>query len=259
MNACREWVINMMSDPGVWLSLAALLLAGVVQGSSGFGFSLVSVGLMAMALGDAKAAAIIPVFPNLALCLFMMARYIRHLRVRLIVPFLCGSLTGVPLGVLFLERLDEIWVMVGIGVVLVGSGSYALLPKEHRRDWHPVWLGVPSGLASGGLAGAFNTGGPPAVAFMSNLSLDRYQFVSTLQFAFVIAGIMRVGSLAARQMYTEQILVIGLVGIIAALVGCLGGNWVLHRISDKQLRVYVCWFQILLGIIYLGRATFRLL
>ncbi len=241
------------------LSLAALLLAGIVQASSGFGFSLVAVGLVGIALADAKAGAIVPVFANTVLTGAIVWRYYRHVQVRSVLPFLTASLTSVPLGVLLLAKMSPLWVSLGIGIILLVSGTYALLPRENRRDWHPFWLGVPCGLLSGSLAGAFNTGGPPAVAYMSNRSMTRFEFVATLQFVFLMAGIVRIGFLGSWGMFDRRILLVGLLGIGAALIGGVIGTRILNRLSDRLLRVYVCVFQLVLGGVYVLRACSLLL
>lgn len=242
-------------DHGIWLALCAFVLAGMVQGSSGFGFSLVAVGLVGMALGDVKMGAVVPVFSNVALTGWISWRLRSHIRVRMVLPFLSGSLIGVPAGVWLLSAIRPVWVYAGIGAVLFVSGGYALLPKQRRRDWHRVWVGVPCGLASGGLSGAFNTGGPPAVAFLSNQSMDRFEFVATLQFVFVLASLVRLGFLGGWGMIDSRVLAIGLAGIAAALLGGYLGHRILHRMADRHLRVYVCVFQLVLGVIYVFRAV----
>ncbi len=242
-------------DLAMWLSLAALALAGVVQGSSGFGFSLVAVGLVGMVMGDPKGGTIVPLFANLSITLFMLWRFRRYLRMREVGPFLIGSLAGVPLGVWLLVKVSESWVNIGLAAVLIFSGLYAMLPEHRRKDWHPIWLGIPCGLVSGALSGAFNTGGPPAVAYFGNRSLDRFSFVCSLQFVFSAAGIVRLGCLIWWGMLNMSLVTIGLIGIVLAIGGALLGNWILHRLSDLHLRIYVSLFQIVLGLIYLVRAV----
>lgn len=243
----------MLEASSFWLVLLVLCVSGIVQGSSGFGFSLVAVGLLGILLNDPKTGVILPVFANLILTAFMFWRFRSQVAWSRILPFLGASLCGVPLGVWLLAKANAEWITAGLAAVLIFSGIYALLPAHRRKTWHRLWLGIPCGLASGGLSGAFNTGGPPAVAYMSNQSLPRLSFVASLQFIFMANGILRLSTLCKMGMITRKIVSLGMIGTLAAIIGCLIGNWILLRISDQGLRRYVCGFQILLGVIYAFR------
>ena len=89
----------------------------------------------------------------------------------------------------------SLMVWLGLGAVLIIGGVYGWLPKIGTVRWHRSLAGVPCGLAGGMLSGAFNTGGPPTVAFLSNQQISYYQYAAGLQLVFVSTGLMRLLSL----------------------------------------------------------------
>jgi uncharacterized membrane protein YfcA len=227
-----------------------LATAGMVQGVSGFGFGLLSVGLLALIWPDPKSATIIPLLPNLAICGYILWSCRRQIPWATLKGYMVGTVAGVPLGVLMLREVDLIVVYVGIGTLLIGSGVYGLLPQTRGRPWHRYWLGVPLGLLTGGLGGAFNTGGPPAIAFFSNQPLNRFQTVAALQAVFLAAGVVRLGSLLSAGMLPARLAGISMIGLAAALIGVAAGVWILHRAGEAPIQRLIKGAQLALGTMY---------
>src|SRR5262252_10251351 len=141
-----------------WTLLAlALVCAGFVQGMTGFGFGLVSMSLMPLAIGVKQAAAISTVFSFLA-TITTFFRHWREYNWRLGFVFLISVCAGVPIGVYFLDRSSE-----GLLLRVLGSVMLLLAAREFLRRRQPqaipTALTVPLGLFGGTLSGAFNLGG----------------------------------------------------------------------------------------------------
>src|SRR5687768_10410113 len=96
-----------------WPFIAATLVcAGFVQGLTGFGFGLITMSLLPVALGIHEAAAISTIYALLV----TIATFIRHFHDynwRLGLPFLISSCIGVPIGVYFLEKTSP-WLLLKI-------------------------------------------------------------------------------------------------------------------------------------------------
>jgi len=98
--------------------LAGALVAGFVQGLSGFAFSMVSMALWVWVL-DPKLAAVMAVFGSLVGQVIGLFTVRRGLAWRELAPFVLGGLAGIPLGVGLLPRLDADVFKFGLGALLV--------------------------------------------------------------------------------------------------------------------------------------------
>lgn len=224
--------------------------AGAVQGAVGFGSGLLAVGLMSPILG-VRQASIAFCLPALIMCVSMLLRLREHFRWRRVAPVAIGLLAGVPMGVWFLVRAQPRILEVCLGILMVLTVAYNLAPRLARRRWHPYYVGIPCGLLSGALSGAFSTGGPPLVAYLSTQQFDRMRFAATLQVFFVINATLRLVELTRRGLLTAETVRLGLVGAAALVGGSFLGMFLLKRLSDRLFRRIVLGMLVLLAVWYL--------
>lgn len=81
------------------------IVAGFVQGLSGFAFGMVAMSFWAWTL-DPRLAATLSVFGALVGQLLAVFTVRRGFNLRLLLPFVLGGLAGIPLGVAVLPHLD---------------------------------------------------------------------------------------------------------------------------------------------------------
>ncbi|VFR71532.1 sulfite exporter TauE/SafE family protein [Orrella dioscoreae] len=94
------------------------VVAGFVQGLSGFAFGLVAMSLWAWTL-DPALAAVLAVFGALTGQVMAAVSVRRPFALARLWPFLLGGWLGVPLGVALLPRLDVDWFKAVLGLLLV--------------------------------------------------------------------------------------------------------------------------------------------
>lgn len=94
------------------------VVAGFVQGLSGFAFSMVAMSFWAWAL-EPRLAATLAVFGALTGQVLAAISVRRGFSLRLLMPFILGGLAGIPLGVLLLPHLDMGWFKAILGGLLV--------------------------------------------------------------------------------------------------------------------------------------------
>jgi uncharacterized membrane protein YfcA len=94
------------------------IVAGFVQGLSGFAFGLVALSFWAWVL-DPKLAATLSVFGALTGQLLAAFTVRRGFNLKTLLPFVLGGLAGIPLGVHLLPMLDMNWLKVILGTLLV--------------------------------------------------------------------------------------------------------------------------------------------
>ena len=240
-------MMEVLTTQQIVACMGIMALAGLVQALCGFGFGLVAVGLLALVWPDVKVATILPVLPNLVICAYMLWRLIGHIPWRRMIWNYPATLIGVPLGVLFLAWAPIWTVWLGLGLVLIIGGGYAWIPVIGEFRWHPVWTGVPCGLAGGAISGAFGSGGPPTVAYLGNQHLSHEEYTAGLQLVFVSSAIIRICSLSGFGMLNLRIATLSGTGIVAAMLGCMAGLAIASSIRPQTLRRYVQASQVLLG------------
>lgn len=236
--------------PQLLAVLAAMFLGGAVQGSIGFGTGLVAIGIMGYAVGVRDATVVLSI-PVLMLSAGLLVKHRKHFSIERIGWVLPAVVVGVPLGVRFLAGSDPRRIQLGLGLLLIATCIYGVLPHVGRRRWHPVALGVPCGLLSGMLNGGFCTGGPPAVAYMSTQRFEKFRFVAALQSVFTIAGVTRICELARRGMYTRDTIFWSTCSVAAIAAGAWVGTHVLGRMPERVMRAVVLAVLFFLGIRYL--------
>lgn len=106
----------MSSD--VILLVVGAIVAGFVQGLSGFAFSMVAMSFWAWGL-DPKLASVMAVIGSFTGQLVSVFSVKRRLAFGDLAPYLAGALVGIPLGVIVLPYLDPTIFKFGFGLVLL--------------------------------------------------------------------------------------------------------------------------------------------
>ena len=230
--------------------LTAIFIGALIQGVSGFGFALVSLGILGF-FSDIATASIIITLSGFPLTFSIFLRTRAHFVLKPILPCIAGIVAGTPIGVFLLLNADKRTVTVILGMFMICAGIYSCIPRIGNKPWHPVYLGIPCGLAAGILGGAFSTGGPPLVAFAASRDYSKFRYTSVLQACFFTYGILRLPLLVSSGLITGRILLAGLAGSALTVTGGLIGLRILADIPEKTFKKIVMVFIILLGCKYL--------
>lgn len=97
---------------------AGAVVAGFVQGLSGFAFGLVAMSFWVWAV-DPQTAAALTVFGGLLGQLIAAFSVRRGFSSRLLLPFVLGGLAGIPVGVWLLPMVDANTFKIGMGAILL--------------------------------------------------------------------------------------------------------------------------------------------
>lgn len=146
---------------------------------------------------------------------------------------------------------SEVLLQRLLGIVLIITVVQNFLPGLGDKRWHPGALGVPCGLFSGALAGAFATGGPPAVAYVSSQDFTRFRYSATLQLTLGTSAVMRILCLGVSGQFTPRILLLSAVGMVCTVTGAWLGLHLLKRFSDETLKKVVLAGLFVLAMKYL--------
>jgi len=120
-----------MIGPVYAVALGAVV-AGFVQGLSGFAFSLVAMSFWAWTV-EPKLAAVLAVFGGLSGQIIAAISVRRGLDLRLLLPFLVGGLVGIPIGIGLLPLLDVVLFKGTLGTLLIIWCPFMLFARHLPR------------------------------------------------------------------------------------------------------------------------------
>jgi uncharacterized membrane protein YfcA len=170
-----------------------IFLAVFTQSLSGFGFALVAMAFLPTLIGLQEATALVALVMT-TIEVFLLIYYRQALNIGAVWRIILASLVGIPLGILFLSRLDQAIAMTILGVTIVSYALYALINAFTNRIQlpkleHSIWAYL-SGLIAGILGGAYNTSGPPVIIYGSCRRWGTKEFKSNLQGFFVLSSLV---------------------------------------------------------------------
>lgn len=145
-----------MSAAELTLLIGGAVVAGLVQGLSGFGFSMVAMSIWVWGLSP-QLAAVMGVFGSLTGQVIAAFSVRRSLSLATLGPFLAGGLIGIPLGVWLLPRLDANLFKLALGALLVLACPAMLmstrLPRLRLASLGATRLADGAAGAAGGVMG----------------------------------------------------------------------------------------------------------
>lgn len=218
----------------IWV-LAAIVASGLVSGVTGFGFGLISMGVLATMMPVTRATAAVALL-TLVVTLLNLWTVRRDVVWRETLPILATAVPAIAIGVWLLGVLDERWLSMGVGgMILAGCVGMIWTPRRARvqRAW--PW-GPAAGLVGGLFGGALGTGGPPVVFYELLRGWDKTQSKSLLCAYFTITSTWRVTLLIARGVITRETLDLSALLIIPALAATYVGILIFRRLSTPAFR-----------------------
>lgn len=230
-----------MSEPVTLLFLAAVnFLAALVQGSCGFGYGLIAMALMPLALpmSVCSAASAVTV---VAIGLQMTLALRKQLQPKVIaLPVGCCLLT-VNLGLYLLDTFDELTLRIILASLLVVVTALFFIMRRKRLALPDRWYSaVGAGLLAGLSTGLFNIVGPFLLIYYMNICKTTLQLKANLEFSFLIAGMYSlVMHLFVYQNITLAVLPQVSSAAIAAVVAGFVGLKIYRRINADRIALLV--------------------
>ena len=235
----------------------ALAAGGIAKGATGMGLPLVALPVLASAFGLTHAIGLM-VVPVLISNLWQVwsMRQFRHAEgLRFMPRFLVGIAAGVIAGTWLLKTMPERWLVVGLGLMLVGYVVFRLLrPAATIGPALAQRAALPVGFAGGLLNGATGTSAPVSVTFIHWMKLERDTHVFVVSAMFFVVGAIHLPSLAIAGLLEPVWLLEGAFALIPTLLFMPLGRWFALRLSreafDRLLMIFLglVGIKMLLGI-----------
>jgi len=176
-----------------------------------------------------------------------------HIRWSYLLRLLPGLVAGLGVGLFTLKNADPTWLIRALGATIVAIAAWNLRSTRGHGLGSPLWdFGV--GFSSGAIGGAFNTGGPPVVAYLYRRPDPPEVLKATVQMNFLIFTILRLGAATSVGLIDERIVRIALWMVPVIVAGASLGLVLGRRISAERFRT-VSWIALgLMGVVLALRA-----
>jgi uncharacterized membrane protein YfcA len=216
---------------------AGVFLAGMVNGATGLGFSIVAGASLALLL-DAKLAI---VMLSLMVPLVSGLQFLRHRaevkQSRRILPLFVGAILGVPLGTYLLAVLPghTITLILGLFTLFYVATSvfqvrFKVMPGA-ERVLSPL-VGFLGGISSG----AVGVAGPLLASYLLAIDLAASTFVFSLSVMFMTNSLLRVVGLVGLGQITPGLAGLSMLLYVPAVLGLQIGMWLQGRLPKRTFQ-----------------------
>lgn len=239
-----------MIDSYLAIVIGGALVAGFVQGLSGFAFSLAALSIWSWGVAP-QVAAPMAVFGSLVGQVVAMPLTWRGTELKRLMPFVIGGLIGVPLGIMLLNTLDPTEFKLGLGLFLL---IYCPIGFFMPANWVVTWGGRWADGAAGWLGGVFGGIGGFAGALPTLWCTLRGWDKDTQRGVMQVFNIaMHVATLTGYVIAGDKITgeTLRLFAIIAPvlIVPVLLGALIFRRLNQKAFRRVVLGFLFVSGVV----------
>lgn len=226
----------------IWLVALVALVAFTVEGTIGFGSTVIAVSLGAQLVPlDVLLPSYIPVSIVLSLTLLGGPVQWRTLAVE-IAPLVVG---GIVIGLAVAQRLPARELLIGFSVFIMALSILEL--SKVAIPWPAPFL-----VLGGIVHGIFGTGGPMIVYVTRKKIADKSAFRATLAVLWIALNTILLASFTARGHVPEPRVLAAMA--VAVVPGRMLGDW-LHRALDAARFARAVWIVLLLaGCALLGRS-----
>ena len=198
----------MTLDATFALAVAAIVLAGVVRGFSGFGAAMIAVPALSILFSPVVAVPVM-VLTDSACTLPMVVKAVRRCAWREVLPLALASAVMVPVGVQLLIHLDAGTLKVAMGVLVLAVTAVMALGWRYSG---PVRLPVTlaTGASAGFLGGSVGIAGPPVILFWLAGQGDAVRVRANLITFFGCGSVASVATLWLAGLFTREVLILSL-------------------------------------------------
>jgi hypothetical protein len=234
-----------MTPDALLTTCLLVLLASFVAGFFGFGFGIVATAGLSFTMALVDAANVVNIAsPFVTASLFWQLRaHVVWRSVRRIAPWLLAGVAG---GVAALSNLDGSLLVRALGALVVAISLWNLSARPLRVPESTLGDAVAGGL-SGIFGGAFNSGGPPLIAYVYSRPGSPEQLKATLQALFLCSTFARMALATAQGVMDASVLRHAALATPFAIAGQYAGNALSSRLSGERFR-RAAW----LGLLALG-------
>lgn len=211
------------------------LIAGVVQGTTGFGGAICVMMVLPYVFSMPVAAGISSII-CLGLNLQMAVMYRKHLDRKLLFRPILVTVIVASIVISLSTSIDGVIAKKALGVFFIVLCIYYLFIKKDTPHGHPLGLlaGIVCVVTSGACDGMFGVGGPLMVVYFMAATRDHPSYLAAIQTYFAFANVYYTVFRVATGVLTVEVVPAALVGVAGIFVGGLVAGK-LVRVLDHNL------------------------
>lgn len=227
----------------VVIFIIIILIASVLQTSTGFGFSILATPFLLLLFEPAEAIQINLIL-SLVISLFLIQAIKNDIDYGILKRFIIGSIIGLPVGIITFMLINVDTLKMGIGlVVLILTMLLILRFRINRSDMRDLAVG---GL-SGSLTSSIGMPGPPLLLYFSGTDTEKATLRGTtlafylfIYLASLIIQVIFVGT-------NQTVWISSLWGLPLVLIGLFAGQRLFDKINQHVFKIMVYIILLITG------------
>ncbi|MFC6163191.1 TSUP family transporter [Lactiplantibacillus dongliensis] len=232
------------------LIILPAILAGLVQGLTGFGAAIIMMIFLPALLPIDQSAGVAGLIMA-ASVIMLVGRYHQAIKLkRIIIPFIVYASVAawsVHLG----QVLDLQLLRLLLGGLLVGLAIYFTLSKQAGTQRYPFYIAGSFMIISGFFNGLFGIGGPLMALYFLSLSESTADYTANMQTFFLIDIIYITSIRVASGILTVAVIPVILIGMLGAFIGTAIAARLLTHMNIQLVRRGIYAFIGISGLYYL--------
>jgi uncharacterized membrane protein YfcA len=231
-----------------------IFLATVFRSAFGFGESLVAVPLLALFM-PLDLAVPLSVLVSVTIAAFVVIQDHKKIHIKSAGSLTAYAIMGIPIGLWLLVHLEELFVKLILGSIIIAFSIYLLAGsklRELKTDNH--WWLFGCGFLSGILGGAYGINGPPLVVYGAKRRWSAQHFRATLQAYFLIASLVGLIGYGISGLFTWVLFRYYLWSLPALIPAILLGRFINTRMKDDKFFSYSYIVLLGLGVVLIANS-----
>lgn len=230
--------------------LIAYIVAGVIKGVTGIGFSTSCLPIMALRL-DLKLAIPLVIVPSIVsnVVIMLQAGHFMDVVRRFWVLY-AATIPGLLIGLSILVSINVDLAKVFLGLVLILYALLALAKKPVKfSESLERGLKIPVGFSTGFINGLTGSQVMPVLPYLLSLGLDKNTFIQAINISFTLSSVIMLFGMSQLGYLSAHTLLIAAGGAIPLMTIVFVGGKLRNRISQRLYQKLVLIFLLILGLI----------
>jgi uncharacterized membrane protein YfcA len=222
-------------DPAlIALCMLIVCIAGLVQGTTGFGSALVMVPFLSLIFLPREVVPITLVLGTVINLGILVQEY-KQVQLRLVTPMILASAVAIPLGTLMILIISADAIRMMIGIVIVPF-AIILFFGWRLKVRNEAAASIPAGFLSGLLNGSVTMSGPPLVLFLQNQGFEKASFRANIAALFMANNLVTFVTFYLAGLFTVDSMKLSALFLPAVLVGLGGGILLARRMTEGRFK-----------------------
>ncbi|MFK0033677.1 sulfite exporter TauE/SafE family protein [Pseudomonas monteilii] len=226
--------------------LAAVFVAAVARGFSGFGFTMLSIMSLSFVL---PLTTIVPamVILEIAAGVKLLPAIWRHVHWRSIRVLVMSSVAATPLGAYLLAEVSADAVKIVLALLIMAC-CVVMISGYKLQKMPTVFQTAATGAGSGVLNGALGLGGPPVIVFFLGSPLALEAGRASIIMAFLAMDVSALPAFWALDLFTWQSLQLGLMSLPVLVLGVWCGSHMVTGMSEALARRIITMLLLVMAV-----------